>query len=39
MGLQDVIAVVYVLTASLILIGLGVLGTFPIFFQAFAPAE
>lgn len=28
-----------VLTASLILIGLGVLGTFPIFFQAFAPAE
>lgn len=27
------------LTASLILIGLGVLGTFPIFFQAFAPAE
>ena len=28
-----------VLSASLILIGLGVLGTFPIFFQAFAPAE
>ena len=28
-----------VLAASLILIGLGVLGTFPIFFQAFAPAE
>ena len=27
------------LTASLILIALGVLGTFPIFFQAFAPAE
>lgn len=27
------------LTASLVLIGLGVLGTFPIFFQAFAPAE
>lgn len=27
------------LTASLILIGLGVLGTFPIFFKAFAPAE
>jgi hypothetical protein len=26
-------------TISLILIGLGVLGTFPIFFQAFAPAE
>ena len=24
---------------GLILIGLGVLGTFPIFFQAFAPAE
>ena len=28
-----------VLVASLILIGLGVLGTFPVFFQAFAPAE
>ena len=28
-----------VLTASLVLIGLGVLGTFPIFFQLFAPAE
>jgi hypothetical protein len=28
-----------VLTATLVLIGLGVLGTFPIFFQAFAPAE
>ena len=28
-----------VLVASLILIGLGALGTFPIFFQAFAPAE
>lgn len=28
-----------VLVASLVLIGLGVLGTFPIFFQAFAPAE
>ena len=27
------------LAASLVLIGLGVLGTFPIFFQAFAPAE
>lgn len=27
------------LTASLILVGLGMLGTFPIFFQAFAPAE
>jgi hypothetical protein len=27
------------LTVSLVLIGLGVLGTFPIFFQAFAPAE
>lgn len=27
------------LMASLVLIGLGVLGTFPIFFQAFAPAE
>ena len=27
------------LAGSLILIGLGVLGTFPIFFQAFAPAE
>ena len=26
-------------TASLILIGLGTLGTFPIFFQAFAPPE
>lgn len=28
-----------VLTTSLVLIGLGVLGTFPIFFQAFAPGE
>ena len=27
------------LAASLVLISLGVLGTFPIFFQAFAPAE
>lgn len=27
------------LTVSLVLIGLGVLGTFPVFFQAFAPAE
>lgn len=27
------------LTISLVLIGLGVLGTFPIFFQAFAPPE
>lgn len=27
------------LTTSLILVGFGVLGTFPIFFQAFAPAE
>ncbi len=27
------------LTVSLVLIGLGVLGTFPIFFQAFAPPE
>ena len=27
------------LAASLVLVGLGVLGTFPIFFQAFAPAE
>lgn len=27
------------LAASLFLIGLGVLGTFPMFFQAFAPAE
>jgi hypothetical protein len=27
------------LAVSLVLIGLGVLGTFPIFFQAFAPAE
>ena len=27
------------LAASLVLIALGVLGTFPIFFQAFAPAE
>jgi hypothetical protein len=27
------------LAASLVLIGLGVLGTFPVFFQAFAPAE
>jgi hypothetical protein len=27
------------LAASLVLIGLGVLGTFPTFFQAFAPAE
>jgi hypothetical protein len=27
------------LVVSLVLIGLGVLGTFPIFFQAFAPAE
>ena len=27
------------LTVALILIGLGILGTFPIFFQAFAPAE
>jgi hypothetical protein len=27
------------LTATLVLIGLGVLGTFPIFFQVFAPAE
>jgi hypothetical protein len=28
-----------VLAALLLLIGLGILGTFPIFFQAFAPAE
>lgn len=28
-----------VVVATLILIGLGALGTFPIFFQAFAPAE
>jgi hypothetical protein len=28
-----------VVTALLLLIGLGVLGTFPIFFQVFAPAE
>jgi hypothetical protein len=27
------------LTAALVLIGLGVIGTFPIFFQLFAPAE
>ncbi len=27
------------LTASLVMIGLGVLGTFPIFFQLFTPAE
>lgn len=27
------------LTVALVLIGLGILGTFPIFFQAFAPAE
>lgn len=27
------------LTVALILIGLGIVGTFPIFFQAFAPAE
>lgn len=27
------------LTVALVLIGLGLLGTFPIFFQAFAPAE
>ncbi|GAB3243937.1 hypothetical protein [Nocardioides dilutus] len=27
------------LTAALVLIALGVVGTFPIFFQAFAPAE
>jgi len=27
------------LTAALVLIGLGVVGTFPIFFQLFAPAE
>ncbi|WP_454853978.1 hypothetical protein [Promicromonospora soli] len=27
------------LTVSLVLIGLGVLGTFPVFFQAFAPVE
>ena len=27
------------LTVALVLIGLGVLGTFPIFFQAFAPPE
>jgi hypothetical protein len=27
------------LTAALVLIALGILGTFPIFFQAFAPAE
>ena len=27
------------LTVTLVLIGLGVLGTFPIFFQAFAPPE
>jgi hypothetical protein len=27
------------LTVSLVLIGLGVVGTFPLFFQAFAPAE
>lgn len=27
------------LAASLFLVGLGVLGTFPLFFQAFAPAE
>lgn len=27
------------LTATLVLIGLGVIGTFPIFFQLFAPAE
>jgi hypothetical protein len=27
------------LTVSLVLIGLGVIGTFPVFFQAFAPAE
>lgn len=26
-------------TVALVLIGLGILGTFPIFFQAFAPAE
>ena len=26
------------LTVALVLIGLGILGTFPIFFQAFAPA-
>jgi|SRR5215207_7976351 len=27
------------LAASLVLVGLGVLGTFPLFFEAFAPAE
>jgi hypothetical protein len=27
------------LTVALVLVGLGLLGTFPIFFQAFAPAE
>jgi hypothetical protein len=27
------------LTVALVLIGLGLLGTFPIFFQAFAPGE
>jgi hypothetical protein len=27
------------LTIALVLIGLGVLGTFPTFFQVFAPAE
>lgn len=27
------------LTVALVLIGLGILGTFPLFFQAFAPAE